>query len=244
MSLRSDALLAVTGLFPKAISPKEHIASHGVAETFTQRLRSWVTAGQKPFKYVAPPDLDKIWTALATPPSRLEVANWIEGIGVEDPELQADFWAGLTRARQHVIDAWPKFHIDGPAGPQILPLSYDDAHEVWSILQVLDDAERILDEMDAWTLTPSQALAFRTGFPDLYAHASSVLGRAMAEQRAKNIDWALSWEAEAVFNTLHGDPPEDMPPPPPPPQPEARPIKLNLEREQTQGQVSSQPKAR
>lgn len=245
MSLRSDCLLAVTGCFPKEITPRDHLASQAIPDAWSKRLTRWIKNGeQTPFKYTPPKDLDKLFSQLAVPPNEIDVAGWIEGLGIEDAELQADYFMGLMRARSHVVAIWPKFSVETSAGPQILPLSYDDQHEVWAVIQVLDDPDRLLDEVEARTLTPSQALAFRTCYPDLYALADQALAAAMAEMRAKakGLQWDPGWEREAVINTLRGKPPEVPLAPPPPPAPPKVEVDVNSEREQTQAEVSSAPK--
>lgn len=246
MSLRSDSLLAVTGLFPKDITAKEHAAAATVPDTWTRRLTQWVKAEeQAPFVYVPPKaDMDKVFEQLAIPPAELEVAGWLEGLGVDDIELQADYFTALMRAREHVTGAWPKHSIDGPTGPRLLPLSQDDAEEVWGLIKVLDDPERLLEEMRCWTLTTSQALAFRTCYPDLYAHANQAIDTAIIDKRAKDDDFTLGVERESVLNVFRGMPPEEAPlPPPAPPAPPGK-FQIDPEKDRTQAEVSGAPKAR
>lgn len=246
MTLQSDALLATTGLFPTGISEKEHIGSQAIPATWPKRLARWVgNEEQTEFVYVPPrSDMEKTFTKLAVPPSELEVVAWFEGIGADDVELQADYFASLMRARDYVVAIWPKFSIETAAGPQILPLSHDDAAEMWSVLQVLDDPDRIIDELESRTLTATQALAFRECYPDLYALINEGIDAALIDKRAKDDAFDLGWEREAVLNILRGKPPEDMPvPPPPPPQPAGK-LKIDAGREQTQEQISGAPKPR
>lgn len=244
MSLRSDSLLAVTGLFPKAITPDEHAAAESVAPTFQRRMRAWVKAAEpKPFDYQPPKkDLEGLFAALATTPDQLTVQAWLEGLGVSDIELVADYWKGLQTARQLVVDAWPKFTIEA-SGTQILPLSADDAAEVWSLIQVLDDPERVLDELDSFTLTETQARVFREAYPDLYAAADAEAKATIMEQRARKPSWGLTWDREGVLNTFRGKPPEQpLAKPAPPPPPPDRPAKLNTDRDRTQAEVSGAAK--
>lgn len=245
MSLNSDVLLSVTGLFPDTITPKQHVASMGIAEIWTKRLTSWVrNEDPKPFEYVEQKDVDKLFDKLAKPPVELEVEGWFQGVGDDVPGLQGEFFAGLTNSRAYLVNAWPSFNVDSASGPKTLPLSYDDAAEMWSLIQVLDDPDRVLDEMDSRTLTPSQALAFRENFPDLYAHANEVLDTALIDKRSKNDDFDLGWERESVLNTFRGKPPEEpIKAPPPPPAPDQK-LKIDPERTETQADVSAAPKKR
>lgn len=245
MSLRSDCLLAITGLFPDGVTPREHAASVTVPDTWAKRLRKWVTAEQGPFTYVPPKrDMEKLFSQLVAPLDTNEVGQWIEGIGIDDVELSVDYPTALMRARKYLADAWPKFSVTAADGARILPLSADEAEEMSSILQVLNDPEKVLDEMFSWTLTADQALAFRTCYPDLYAHADNAIVGRLTELRAKDPTWEMGVEKEAILNLLRGQPPEEMPPPPPEPPTPAEKVKLDPDRDRTQAEVSSAPKER
>ena len=247
MSLPSDCLLATTGIFPAGITPQDHERAAAIPPKWEKRLHAWVKADeQKAFVYVPPKaDLEKLFVKLATPPNQLELQETIEGLGVADIEMVADYAgpaSGLTRARDYIVNAWPKFTIPGPTGPKILPLSDDDAAEMWSLIQVLDDPSRLLDEIDAFTLTASQAEAFRTCYPDLYAFADQAIRGEMITQQARHPEFAFTWERESVLNTLRGLPPEEpLVQPPPPPKPKAD-FEVDPEREETQAEVSGAPK--
>ncbi len=246
MSLRSDCVLSIVGLFPDEIGPKQLTAADGVPGTFTKRIKAWVKDGaQGEFVYVAPPaDLEALFRRLTVAPNETELAGWLDGIGVDDHETMTGFFAGLTQAREYVVNAWPKFSIDGPAGPTILPLAPDDAEEVASVFGVLDEPTRLLDEVDSWTLTVEQAAAFRACFPDLAGHLDETIDLALAELRAKRPDFELGAEREAVLRTIRGLPPEEpfVPVAPPPDAPQK--FKIDPERDRTQAEVSSAPKAR
>jgi hypothetical protein len=246
MSVQSDSLLVVTGLFPKAISPQEHAASEAIPTTFAKRAARWVKNEElAEFKFVEPPkDFDKLFAKVAEPLTELEVEAWAMGLDPDDLTLQLEFQSSLVGAREYLKNAWPAFNVEGAAGPKLLPLSFDDAAEVWSLFQVLNDPERVLDEMDSRTLTATQALAFRECLPDLYKLVDEAIVAELIEKRAKDDDYSLGWERESVLNTLRGEPPEEpYVPPPPPPEPEGK-LKLDPEREKTQEQVSSAPKTR
>lgn len=235
--------MATVGILPPVITPKHLIASQAVVETFRRRLMRWVRT-DKPaeFAYREPPDLEKLFKKVVEPPSQIEVAQWIDLFGVEDIELNADFPSDINRAREHVVGVYPKLTIDTAAGPQILPLTQDDADEVCSVFTVVDDPEKLLDEMDSWTLTDSQAAAFRTCYPELYAAANDAIRDALTAERAKDDEFGLPWEQESVLNTLRGLPPEIIPVPPPAPPPERPKVKIDSDAEKTQGQASAAPK--
>lgn len=239
-------MLATVGLLPDEILPKHLLAADTLPETFTKKLAAWVkTEEQGEFVYVPPPkDLEKLYRQLKREFTTTEVAAWFEVLGIEDHELITGFFEGITRAREYVAGVFPAFHIETPAGPQLLPPSHDEAEEVASIFNVLDEPTRILDEFSARTLTPDQALAFRECYPDLYAHANQAIDLALTERRAKDPSFLLGWEAEAVLNVFRGAPPENIPAPPPPPQQPPAKLDLDPDRDRTQAEVSSAPKSR
>jgi hypothetical protein len=244
MSLPADSLLAITGIFPDAITAREHQASQALPAILGKRARAWVkNEEQADFVYIEPKkDIEKVFAQLAIEPSEPQVSAWIEGLDVEDPELQADYFMALMKAREHLVNSWPKYSLTGPAGSKVLPLSFDDAAEMWSLIHVMDDVERIFDEMDSRTLTPTQALAFRECYPDLYQICTDAIEAELVERRAKDEEFDLGWEREALLNTLRGAPPEQVTmPPPKPPAPEPN-LKLDPKRERTQEEVSSAPK--
>ena len=246
MSLRSDSILAVAGLFPSAITPEHHLASLAVPTSWEQRIAAWIATDQQaPFRYVPPPspeEMDVLFSKLALAPNEPEVTRWIEGLGIEDPELIGDFYAGLTRAREHLVNAWPKLSLDSPAGPKVLPLSLDDREEVWSLYQVLDSPDRVIEELESRTLTPTQAEAFRAGYPDLYDHANQAIDRALTERLVGDAGYEPSVAQAAVINTLRGQAPEApfIPPPKPAPSGDGK-VKIDTERDRTQAEVSSDP---
>jgi hypothetical protein len=246
MSLQSDALLAATGIFPKDITPKEHAASEGVVATWTKRLTSWVKSeDQGEFVFVPPKkDLDKVFETLAKDLDAEEVGAWFDGLGAENVDLQIDYVSSLGRAREYIIEAWPKYSLEGPTGPKVLPLSHDDAAEVWSLLQIVDDPDRLLDEMGAWTLTMSQAAAFTECYPDLYKHANKVITMAMTEKSAKDPAWDLGLQREAILRTFRGLAPETPQAPAVPPPAPAPSFTPDAEREKTQGDITASPRSR
>lgn len=243
MSLESDALLGATGLFPKGIGDKEHLAALALPDKVAKRLRAWVLRDEPvPMAFHPPPeDMDALFDKLAASPSESEVDGWLAALGV-DGTLGTDYFVGLTRARQLVVDAWPKFYTTGPAGPRVLPLSPDDIGDVWALVQVLEDPLRLVDEMGALTLEPAQARVFREAYPDLYQAADDAIKDAEAERLAKQPGWEYGWERASVLNILRGVAPEEIRPPPPAPAPAPAKLKLDPERDRTQAEVSSAPK--
>ncbi len=255
MSLLSECLVGVTGLLPKRVDASDVQKAHELPGKLAKRLRAWLGAPMKPFEYREPPaDMEKLFTQLYDKPGQVQTQAWFEGIGVDDPDLPADFLSGLIECRTYLVGdllaqppapgIWPTLTIDTAAGPEPLPLSVDDAGDMAAVFAVLNDPSALLDEIEQYTLEPLQATAFRECYPALYDHLGQALQAAIAEKRAKDKEWLPSWQQEGVMRTLKGMPPEAQftaPPPPAPPNPK---LELNSEAQATQGQLAEQPVGR
>ncbi|HZN64732.1 MAG TPA: hypothetical protein VFB66_05485 [Tepidisphaeraceae bacterium] len=250
MSLESDCLLALTGLFPTQVELRDIEAARTLPETFAKRTRSWVTAKQGAFTYYKTPDTDKLFRDLA-PPTQPEIAEWLR-ILVDFPE--ANEWiAGLQNARDYMRRLWPKNTFDTPAGPRTFPLSVDDAADMHSVFAVLDEPTRVLDELGSYTLTTQQALAFSECYPDLYqftlASITEACGRKLAKDlpgatRERRMPWFPDGDKDLVMRVLELLPPEPLPqfaPPPPAKPADGNPVEQAVEGTATQGDLSGKP---
>lgn len=245
MSLNGDCLLATVGLVPDDIEPRDLKAADTLPATFARRMRAFLTAEQKDFDArEAPSDLDGWFDKVAEAPRAGQVAAWISALGAEeDSDLVAELTAGLRRARDHVVAVWPRVIETTPAGPRNYPLSEDDAADIWRVIRVLDDPESLLDELAMYTLTPEQAKAFRTCYPELYAHADAELDAGLGEQLAKSKNYDPGWERESVIAIFRGEAPEVGMMPAPAPAPAAGPkVDFKPATALTQAEASSAPK--
>jgi hypothetical protein len=198
--------------------------------------------------------MEKLFVRLYAKPSSVESQAWFEGIGLDDPDLPADFLSGLVAARVYMVGdllaqppapgIWPTLSMDTPAGPQPFPLSLDDAGDMAAVYRVLNDPAELLTEMDQVTLEQAQATAFRANYPDLYDHVGKVLQAAIAAKRAKDPAWLPTWWQEGALRTLKGMPPEEQFTAPPPPAPANPKLDLNAEKSATQAELAQQPVGR
>lgn len=203
--LTTDCLLAVTGLLPDKITRRERSAANTLPDTFAKRARAWWTADDpKPFKEPTTPDMDKLFDRLATAPTQPEVQAWLAND--DDLDIVDDLLISLKKARQYLVDKWPRIQIATFGGTRLMPLAMDDAAEVASLWAVLNDPLRVLDEMDSWTLTPSQAEAFRANHPALYEHYRTELQAAAALRVGKDQNWIPTEAQEIALAILTGQP--------------------------------------
>ena len=255
VELRADCLLAVTGLFPDEISDRERQVAAVLPDAWGRRLKTWLGAKQAEFPYVEPKDMEKIFPKVAADLAPGEVEALLGPVLAEDPELGAAYHRNLQRARQYLVGVWPRVVIDSMAGPKVMPLSVDDRAEIFSVFQVLDDPDRILDELAAGTLTEAQAAAFRACFPALWQEANARLDQAMAEKMSRRatdedgvatsdsgLGWEPGWAKETLIRTFRGLPPEVPFVPPPQPTKDVSKFEIDADAEKTQADVSSAPK--
>ena len=209
--LEADCLLAVAGLTPGAFTAAQRRQAMALPELFRARALAWWTADRKPFVEVKSPDLDKLFDAITTDVPRVALESWMRA-GGDDPDYVLDLQIGITRARQYLVAQWPRITLQTYAGPRLMPLAIDDEAEVVSLWAVLDEPTRILDEMDAGTLTSSQANAFRNVYPALHAHYMSALQEGAAASVAADPDWMPDEAQELILSMLTGRPIGALPP--------------------------------
>lgn len=248
MSLLSDCLLAVTGLKPKNIGPRELADAALLTNKIQKKMSAWLTSEQDGFNFFeVPDDIDKWLDDLIAPVSEEDVARWIEETG--DPTLIAEYVIGLRRARDHLVAAWPRVIEDTFAGPRPYPLSPEDAAEVWSLISVADEFSRFMAKVADYTLTQEEVSALRGCLPELYVFLAGspalpmgVIQQAIMERVAKEPHWEPSAEQDSVLHTLLGLPPEaPLPPPPPKPEPPKK-FEVDSTAAATQADLTATPK--
>jgi len=241
MSLAAESLLSLTGIFPTSVSDREQVASISVPETLAKRAAKLLTAEPAEMAYREPGDLDKSFATLSAPLAQEQIEALQTSVGEEQwPE----YFAALSRARDYLVQAWPKFQVNGPAGVEMLPLSYDDEEEIASLIAILDDPMSLLDELASRTLTVSQADAWRTVYPEMHAALSDALTGAIVEKRMRDGEWTLEGDLESVINILNGDPPEPAPPKPLSSQKPSPDFSANPDAVKTQADVSGSTRTR
>lgn len=243
MSLDAELLLAVTGVFPRrAITIEDARAAEGAFMTWGGRLRRWVgNDEQAPFELPKDRDLTKTLDQLAHKLTPQEMAAVTENL--TDAGMEADYQLALLGARKYLLDRWPATNVDTAAGPRPMPLPQDEADEVLSLVAVVDDPDRVIDEVEMQSLTPSQAEAFRAVYPALSQALLAGLRVAIIQKGPK---WAPSPDREDVFRTLAGLEPEAAiitPEQQESPPAQAGPLKLeqSIKGTQTQAQQTEAP---
>lgn len=243
MSLLSDSLRAVVGLFPTEVTPADHENAAALPRLWEARLKEWLGQPKKPWKYREPPkDMEKVFARCAEPMDPIDNAALLEQLG-EDPDVVANFIPDLAITRKYVVDSWPAQRLMTLKGPEIQPLASDEAGDMEAIYAVLNDPTVVLRELDSWSLEPLQATAFRTCYPDLYEWMAVTLQKLISDRAALHKSWEPLWEQEAQVGVLKGLPPEEPFIPAQAPPPLLKPVDLT-ERAATQADLAQQPVGR
>jgi len=205
--LATDSLLATVGLLPDAITPADVRAAERLPGVFSKRADAWWDIEDRP-KWTAPklPDFDKLFDKLGVEPSRTEIEAWLRAVGDDDDGLAA-FVPSLMTARNYLVAQWPRIVLSTFAGPRIQALSIDAEAEVASLWLVLNDPASILDEMDAATMSPSQAEAFRNAYPALSEFHRMALAEGAAKRTTRDPEWMPTEEQTVILSILTGQPP-------------------------------------
>lgn len=204
MSLFSESIFWETGAWPRQAPTDTQIRSAtGIVDRIVARVRRWVrTTTAAPFVFVPPPPQEKLEDKILAPLKQEQAAAFLENIGVDGG---SDYVETVTAARMLCSRAWPRYVSDETI-PTTAPLSPDDLAEVWSVTQVMISPDRVLDELDSWTITREQAEAFRVVLPAMSEVIDDALGAAVVDLvfRKKS----LTWQQEDVLRIWKGAPPD------------------------------------
>lgn len=204
--LTTECLLGTVGLTPKEITPRQHTAAATLPDTFRDRaLAWWNRRDRKRYKDIREIDLDKLFDKIAAPPTQGELEDWLSVAGDDDEVIQ-DLHLSLSAAREYLKEKWPRIQIRTFAGTRLAALSVDDAAEVTSLIAVLNEPTRVLDEMDCGSLSPSQAEAFRKIYPTLYGVYRQAIEEGAGKKVTENQDWAPDESEEIALAILTGQP--------------------------------------
>lgn len=228
MSFRAEVLLAATGVLrDKPVTRDDGADAEKQLVAIHRRLQAWTKRQDpkpEPFKPCTERDVDKLFERLSTPEVDAVQAGML--VDFDDMDFGIEWRLQRDAARQHLVDARPSYFIPTPTGPDFLPLSRDDAEEWLAIVDVIEDPLRIVDELEMFTLEPTQVDAFKAVYPELHSFCHAAISDALDQMgKAKK---RVTWEREAALRTFLSLPPDPeatatpagpLPPPPTPPPP-------------------------
>lgn len=203
--IAAEALLAVTGIFPEdPLTPKDG----KLAETTEKRWRAEISAffdqmDFRKFKAAKVPDHEKTLDRLIKPLDPRERSELVSLLAI--PELGEAYLMALVNARNVARAAFSMLQMDSITGPIDLPPGVVEQGKSSAILSVVDDPDRVLDEIRSGTLTRPQAAAFKAAYPELLKMLSFIIWD-IAQKRGKAAP--VSFDKQRVLRLLVGLPPQ------------------------------------
>lgn len=203
MSLISEALVATTGFIePKPITPEDVRMAEALLVSLSMRARGFIQLEQqRPFEMQRQRDVMATRDLLKTTLTDTYLADLIVSI---DPLEGADYRETLETAREIALGAFPLTEFGTISGPVEVPPGDDDSQEWLAVLAVLDDVERMIDELEMFCLTAGQVTRFKLVYPELHAFMKQVFDEEMANQMVAAPGWCLSEDKESALRVFLG----------------------------------------
>lgn len=235
MDATAETLVATTSvLVPSAPTPEAFFAAAAYTDAWPARVTAWLR-GTGARKFTLPPnsDVGLVRSQLERPLTETEQRDLVAGI--QDPLLQAEFLATLNLARGFLSDGYPLQEVDTVLGVGVeLDPAPDEAARWLAQVAVLEDPNRILDELEMGSLEQAQVLAFKATMPALWAELWSYVQAELTLMRQQGVE-GLPYDREAGVRTLGQlgwDAPIVVEQSPPPEQAERKPDTIDLGRQQ------------
>lgn len=240
MSLPSEALVAVTGLFPDApLGPKDGKAAAALPKEWKAAVDEFLDQ-KRPARFKRPPKADhaKTWEKLAAGIDPDEIATATAALASD--QLTGEYQVTLSNAREYLKARWPVLTLDSIPEPTLLPPGQVEMGRAETLLEALNNPTVILDDMRSNALTYPQADALRSVYPNLFAMLKAQVWEGMQARRAKDPKYAAPWRVQIILRKLIGQPPGvDLGAVKPPPANASKPapIKVDFSKQQTKAQA-------
>jgi hypothetical protein len=205
MSIGAEALVAQIGILPardEMLTKEDGRDATKLPEMWRAEVRAWLAQSKpKRFTLCRQYHFERTLNALSNPlPTDLFSQ-------LQDAGKQAECRATLERSRAYALAHWPVRYLDRPTGQQILQPGQIELLGACAILAVLDDPDRMVDELRMETLEETQVEAFKANFPDLHEMLVAIVWEEI-DRRALDKDYFMLWGTELTFRRLIGMPPE------------------------------------
>jgi hypothetical protein len=163
-------------------------AATTLLQTYEKRLGKWVRGTEvKPWKPPKPRDLQKTREQVQAPLPESVQAELVKGLLPIDPALAVQYQADLLRARDTLSGGYPLETLGSVMGPEEFAPAWDKAQRWLAVVAVVEDPDRILDEIESGALEPAQVSGFRTVYPSLWTELYAFLMRELASMRAESM---------------------------------------------------------
>lgn len=207
-ALAAEALTAITGLFQDGpVTPTQGRLAKALAKTWRAGLAEFLDQKKpKPFRLPKAPDHEGMLDQLTAGVSATRRAALVSQLA--DPALGEAYLTVVARGIAYLKERWPVLSQDTPLGPRYLPPGKVESGRSASLLSVVDDPGRVLEEMNSGTLTTEQGAAFRSVYPELAAMARTILWQELVRRYKTPEKYSLAFAREQVIRKLVGMPPE------------------------------------
>lgn len=241
MSLVGEALVATTGFLGglRQVTEEDVRLAEALLTSVAARAAHFIQREkQRPFKMQPQRNVQGIRRSLQAVLTDTAKAEAINGI---EPVLGADYLDTFEQARDIALACYPVTEIPAMNGSIDLDPPEDEQQEWLSILAVLEDVERLLEELEMFALTVTQVSRFRDVYPELHAFMASVFDEEMAERTNADPKWTLTEDKESALRVFKGMEAEELIRPLPPAIPTRPPPKADdlKNSDQTVGQASA-----
>lgn len=208
--LLAESLCAITGLWPSSDRPSENdvIAATGYLVQMGGRFQRWLSAPDaedyepRPFEWVEPPSEKALQDRILKPIEGDEQAR-ILAAPVADTITADEYLTCIQRGRDYLDSQWPKMAKPGIKA-EVFPLSEEELADVWILVRVLDNPDRLLEHLEEHTLSVPIVNAWRAAYPVLSAAFDQEVERAITDRLARKK--SLTWEQADLVLMLKGKP--------------------------------------
>lgn len=200
----AEAVVAQAGILPKptkVLTEEDGQAARELPELWRSEIAAWLDQKQpRAFRLPTAHDFEKTLNALTTPLPHDLFSQLTE------PGLVAECRVVLDRARAYALTKWPVRHLDKPERQVLLQPGQVELMGANADLAVLDDPDRMVDELRMETVTGSQVEAFKAVYPDLFQMLTAIMWEEI-DRKALDADYSMSWGTELVVRRLVSLPP-------------------------------------
>jgi hypothetical protein len=203
VALASEALLAVSGLFPKKITRTvTGTAAEALPREWARDVKAFFDQ-EKPekFRKVPRPDHEGTLDRLIAGISAEEQERLTKGLS---DEAGLDYLAALNNAREYVQSQWPALYLDTPTGPQLLEPGPTAMMEASTMYATIDDPHRVVVDMLSGALTTAQVNAFKQVYPGLFDVLRSLVRAEIDRRLARRKSYRVPWRQERVLRVFLG----------------------------------------
>ena len=207
LSASAEALTAITGIFQdEPVTPEQGRLAAKIPKEWRAAVVEFLNQKKKQrFKLPKRADHGDILETLS---GGIDANRRASLVGrLTSPELGEAYLSVVARATAHLLDQWPRHYLDTPLGPRVMPPSKTEQMRAASLLAVVDDPNRILDEMRMMSLTTEQATALKTCYPALFEMLKAILFEELARKYKSPDKYALPFSKELIIRRLVGLPP-------------------------------------